>query len=174
MATDLHTLLRTKKVDNQFTQYFLYQIMVSTDAHISPEPFLTLHPARSQIHPFSRCRPPRPQTEQHPNQRELRSQNLRLRSSPRQGIPNDRLRFHKILPGTRDHAHLATIYRKGRYLECGLYLCRNDTGTTALPGQKSRRSVLRDYSITRKSACKCDRQCDQCKCLSESHMCLFG
>ncbi|KAJ5128747.1 hypothetical protein N7448_002463 [Penicillium atrosanguineum] len=27
MATDLHTLLKTKKVDNQFTQYFLYQIM---------------------------------------------------------------------------------------------------------------------------------------------------
>lgn len=32
MATDLHTLLKTKKVDNQFTQYFLYQIMVSTPA----------------------------------------------------------------------------------------------------------------------------------------------
>lgn len=29
MATDLHTLLKTKKVDNQFAQYFLYQIMVS-------------------------------------------------------------------------------------------------------------------------------------------------
>jgi p38 MAP kinase len=28
IATDLQTLLRTKKVDNQFTQYFLYQIMV--------------------------------------------------------------------------------------------------------------------------------------------------
>ncbi|KAJ5195522.1 uncharacterized protein N7498_008960 [Penicillium cinerascens] len=27
MATDLHTLLKTKKVDNQFTQFFLYQIM---------------------------------------------------------------------------------------------------------------------------------------------------
>ena len=28
MATDLHTLLNTKKLDNQFTEYFLYQIMV--------------------------------------------------------------------------------------------------------------------------------------------------
>lgn len=28
MATDLQTLLKTKKVDNQFTQYFMYQIMV--------------------------------------------------------------------------------------------------------------------------------------------------
>lgn len=27
MATDLHTLLNTKKLDNQFTEYFLYQIM---------------------------------------------------------------------------------------------------------------------------------------------------
>ncbi|KAF7712333.1 Uncharacterized protein PECH_003574 [Penicillium ucsense] len=27
MATDLHTLLNTKKMDNQFTEYFLYQIM---------------------------------------------------------------------------------------------------------------------------------------------------
>ncbi|CEJ55653.1 hypothetical protein PMG11_01901 [Penicillium brasilianum] len=27
MATDLHALLKTKKVDNQFAQYFLYQIM---------------------------------------------------------------------------------------------------------------------------------------------------
>ncbi|KAJ5631482.1 uncharacterized protein N7484_011582 [Penicillium longicatenatum] len=27
MSTDLHTLLRSKKVDNQFTQYFMYQIM---------------------------------------------------------------------------------------------------------------------------------------------------
>ncbi|KAJ5708295.1 hypothetical protein N7488_008096 [Penicillium malachiteum] len=27
MATDLHTLLKTKELDNQFTQYFMYQIM---------------------------------------------------------------------------------------------------------------------------------------------------
>ncbi|KAJ5731271.1 uncharacterized protein N7483_005779 [Penicillium malachiteum] len=27
MATDLHTLLKSKKLDNQFTQYFMYQIM---------------------------------------------------------------------------------------------------------------------------------------------------
>ncbi|KAJ5090671.1 hypothetical protein N7532_009355 [Penicillium argentinense] len=27
MATDLHTLLKTKKVDEQFTQYFMYQIL---------------------------------------------------------------------------------------------------------------------------------------------------
>lgn len=27
MSTDLHTLLRSKKVDNQFAQYFMYQIM---------------------------------------------------------------------------------------------------------------------------------------------------
>jgi len=29
MSTDLHTLLRSKKVDNQFSQYFMYQIMVT-------------------------------------------------------------------------------------------------------------------------------------------------
>lgn len=35
MATDLHTLLKTKKVDNQFTQYFLYQMMVRPSPHPS-------------------------------------------------------------------------------------------------------------------------------------------
>ena len=33
MATDLHALLKTKKVDGQFAQYFMYQIMVG-----QPEP----------------------------------------------------------------------------------------------------------------------------------------
>lgn len=29
MSIDLHTLLKSRRMDNQFTQYFLYQIMVS-------------------------------------------------------------------------------------------------------------------------------------------------
>lgn len=29
MATDLHSVLKAKAVDGQFTQYFMYQILVS-------------------------------------------------------------------------------------------------------------------------------------------------
>jgi hypothetical protein len=42
MATDLNTLLKTKKVDEQFTQYFIYQLMVwktiNTPQHATHKP----------------------------------------------------------------------------------------------------------------------------------------
>lgn len=45
MATDLHTLLKTKKVDQQFSQYFIYQIMVR-HPHSSPN---QIHPNISSV-----------------------------------------------------------------------------------------------------------------------------
>lgn len=152
MATDLHTLLKTKQIDNQFTQYFLYQIMVIIHHHpILQSSLLTWLQARFQICTFGRCRPSRSQAKQHPRQRKLRSQNLRLRISPGAGTTNDRLCLDEILSSTRDHAHVETIQRESRSLECWVHLCRNDDGSTAVLGEESYRPVLCHYTASGKS-----------------------
>jgi p38 MAP kinase len=38
MATDLNTILKAKKVEDQFAQYFMYQIMVGTNSILRPTP----------------------------------------------------------------------------------------------------------------------------------------
>lgn len=41
MATDLHTLLMTKTIGNQFVQYFVYQIMARQPVLLSSREVLT-------------------------------------------------------------------------------------------------------------------------------------
>lgn len=73
MATDLDTILKAKRVEDQFAQYFMYQIMVSIIYQPPPRThvFLTTIPAWPEISPFSRCHPQRSKTKQHSGKREL-------------------------------------------------------------------------------------------------------
>lgn len=66
-------------------------------------------PARSEIRPLGGSRPPRPEAQQHPCERKLRLENLRLRSCPYTRPTDDWLRIDEVLPSAGDHAHMAKI-----------------------------------------------------------------
>lgn len=55
MATDLHTPLESKKLEDRFAQFFLYQIMVRLPPsnEIGPS-MLIIHPAWPEIYTFGR------------------------------------------------------------------------------------------------------------------------
>lgn len=88
LGTDLHRLLTSRPLDDQFIQYFLYQMLVSRhfEARLSRTPNQaetdlfdpgSVHPpssARTQVRALSRGHPPRSQAVQHSRQRELRPQ----------------------------------------------------------------------------------------------------
>lgn len=68
MATDLNTILKAKRVENQFVQYFMYQIMVGaiyTNPPASTIFWPSTIPAWSKISPLSRCHPSRSKAKQH-------------------------------------------------------------------------------------------------------------
>lgn len=87
MATDLHTLLKAKKLDDRFTQYFLYQMMRGLKYVHSAG---VVHRKPSNILINQNC-------------------DLRLWLGARQRGSYDRLCLDQILQSSGDYAHLETV-----------------------------------------------------------------
>lgn len=113
LGTDLHRLLTSRPLEKQFIQYFLYQIMVSAPLlctwFSSQLVLTTMRTAWPQVRPLGRCCPSRPEAQQHPGQRELRLEDLRLRLGTDSGSPDDGIRVNPVLPRSGDHAHVAEV-----------------------------------------------------------------
>lgn len=150
MATDLNTILKAKRVEDQFAQYFMYQIMVGViyTKNTANTIFWPTIAAWSKISPLSRRHPSRSKTKQHSGQRELRPENMRLWPGPRPRIPHDRLCLDEVLPCAGDHAHMAKIQRESRYMECRVYLRWITSGRAVVPRKEPYQPILRYHRST--------------------------
>ena len=120
--------------------------------------------ARFEVRPFGRRRTSRSQAQQHPRKWELWPEDLWFWLGPYSRPTDDWLCLDKILQSTRNHAHLAKIWCRGRYLECRLHL-RGDVGRkAAVPRKRSCQPIFNHHGASRYTARRCHSHYCQRKC----------
>ena len=104
-----------------------------------------MSPARFEVRPLGRGGPSRSEAQQHPGERELRFEDLRLWSGTHSRSANDGLRLDSILSRPRDYAHLAEVRRRGGHLERRLHLRRDARGQAAVPWKRPCQPILHHH-----------------------------
>ena len=164
MQTDLQTLLKTKPIEGEFVQFFVYQIMVRR--HVTVRGYLSLTGclARPKIYSFGWCSSSWPKPGKHLGQWELRSQDMRFWAGTSPRTTDDGLRFHQILQGPWNHAYMEKIWRTCWHLEYRMHLRWNAAREATFSGAGPYRPVPCYHRSSWNTVWKCHSQDNRPKC----------